>query len=250
LTRITNTLQQQKLDADDEYALAVLQGPLSRQRGHAQIVAASASSKRPKDPAQRPGPAAVSISPQTQLALNYWGVVAVKAQAAGRFNAKAHWWGDVVVGFDETHAGDRWHLVGTNIPAAVAAGVSIDAIEALFDGREEDLSEEDAQYVRFIREVIAGTVSDETWRAQVKLVGSERGVIDLLSQYLNLLVHVRVAQALGIQPEFGREDYDQMIAGLRAGDWPLTDVKAYEDFFRKIDWPRVPLAATTESAAQ
>src|SRR6266851_1773351 len=52
-------------------------------------------------------------------------------------------------------------VMRTHIPDALAVGVSIETIEALRHGRDEDLSPEDRELAVYIRDVIDGKVTDE-----------------------------------------------------------------------------------------
>src|SRR5579875_2875300 len=54
---------------------------------------------------------------------------------------------------------------GLHIPDGVAAGVRLEAIEALRYGREENLNEDEQLLVRYIRQVVSGTVDDATFAA-------------------------------------------------------------------------------------
>ena len=65
-----------------------------------------------------------------------------------------------------------------HIQDAVSTGMSIKTIRAIREGHEENLSPEDALLVKYIRQVISGTVDDETYAKVEAVMGSERGIVE------------------------------------------------------------------------
>ena len=62
--------------------------------------------------------------------------------------------------------------MGLHVPDAVAAGVRLEAIEAIRYGHEEDLTEDEQLLARYIRQLVSGTVDDETFAAMSARMGA------------------------------------------------------------------------------
>jgi hypothetical protein len=100
---------------------------------------------------------------------------------------------------------------------AASAGVRIEAIKAIREGREaEVLNDEEKLLAKFIRMVMSGTVDDETWSQMEELFGSDRGVLEYSNFILWLNWIMRMMQALGINFSAG-QDIDQLIDDLASG---------------------------------
>jgi hypothetical protein len=84
-----------------------------------------------------------------------------------------------------------------HVADALEAGVRLEAIEALMDGREEDLTEDETLLATFIRQVVSGTVSDECYELMEQRMG-KRGVVDYTIFIAVLQLTIRLAQAFGI----------------------------------------------------
>jgi hypothetical protein len=240
MSRLTQTRDEQVLNDDDQAAIAFLESGLMAEttaRREA-LVNKTASSARVFDQTERSGPGVLAISPMCHAAAWIMAVSVMKAQAEGRFSAQAHWWGDVLAGFDMVEPGGKWHLFSGNLPAAVSAGIRVEAIEAVRDGRLDELTADERQYVDFFRRHIAGTMTDECWAAQVALIGSERGVVELAYFYLYLFNVVRMGQLLALPGDTDAAGLQEILDGYRNGDWPKTDIAGYESTFRDSPWPQ------------
>lgn len=241
MSRITRATDEQTLTDEDRHALRVLSGPLARPT-HVEMLNRVAHPDREKDPAKRIGPSSVTSSPLIRVALSMLGTACIKGQAARRFSPEAHWWGDLVVAHDLSDAGgDRWHMMAQNASSAVSAGIRIEAIEALWRDDMDALTPQELQYVTYARQVLTGTVTDDSWAREVELVGSERGVVELTIMYLYLALLMRAGQAFGLQPDIDNEQLAEMLAGLRAGTWPLIDVSQYSQAFEQDIFERIRL---------
>jgi hypothetical protein len=110
-----------------------------------------------------------------------------------------------------------------HIPDALAAGVRMGAVEAIRYEHEQDLNDDEQLLVRYIRQVVSGTVDDETFGAIQDRMGS-RGLAEYTCFILWLQWIMRMMQALGVAspPE---EEIDALIDGLRDGSIPLPDFK-------------------------
>jgi hypothetical protein len=118
-------------------------------------------------------------------------------------------------------------LLGTNlvlplhIPDAVTAGVRIEAIEALQNGRDEDLTEDELLLATFVRQVTQLEMTDETWERMEARLG-ERGTVEymIFTGLLNMIL--RMQSALGV-PEASDEEIQQVIDDVKAGRKPAGE---------------------------
>lgn len=127
---------------------------------------------------------------------------------------------------DQVLAADmQSNVVATrHIPDALATGVRLEAIKALRYGREEELNDEERLLAKFIRQVISGTVDDESWNAMEELIGSERGVVEYCAFILWLNWIMRMMQAMNtLNPS--EEAIDKLIADLESGAVKLPDYR-------------------------
>jgi hypothetical protein len=158
------------------------------------------------------------VSPAAARAIRLVGGAARKreyARAEGTFSPADHELIDLVLSFDAGY----WALLRIHTPSAVIAGVTVDTIEALRDGREGDLDGDTRFVVQFIREVAAGAVTDESWDRMERRLGTERGVVDFSILICILQLHMRMHQILKVAP-VPPEEYSAMLAELRKG--PVT----------------------------
>lgn len=114
-------------------------------------------------------------------------------------------------------------VMGLHVPDGVAAGVRLEAIEALRYGHEDDLNEEERLLARYIRQLVSGTVDDETFDAMRELMGP-RGIIEYSGFVLWLAWIMRMMQMLRTAdpPD---EEIDALIAGLRDGSVSVPDFR-------------------------
>jgi hypothetical protein len=167
------------------------------------------------------------VSPNAARAIRMVGGAARKMEytgGGGSFSPADHELIDLVLCFDAGY----WALLRIHTPSAVIAGVSVDTVEALRDGREEDLDEDTRFVVRFIREVAVGTLTDESWNRMERRLGSERGVVDFAILICILQLHLRMHHVLKVPP-IPPEEYSEMLAELRKG--PVTRSRAEAQAF-------------------
>jgi hypothetical protein len=141
---------------------------------------------------------------------------------AGSFTAYDHEMIDLVLSFDAGH----WGLVANHVAFAIASGISPETVEALRDGRESELADDDQKLVAFIRGVRDGHVSDENYDYMISRLGSRRGVAQLAFFVLNLLTHVRLIQFFN-EPQITAEELEDVLTQLREGTWPLPPIENY-----------------------
>lgn len=114
-------------------------------------------------------------------------------------------------------------VMGLHVPDGVAAGVRLEAIEALRYRHEEDLDDEERLLARYIRQLVSGTVDDETFQELRALMGP-RGLIEYSGFILWLAWIMRMMQMLETSdpPD---EEIDALIVGLRDGSVPVPDFR-------------------------
>ena len=120
---------------------------------------------------------------------------------------------------DQIHCKDLGtdNVLYYHILDAVSAGVRIEAIKAIREGREDEvLNDEEKLLAKFIRMVMSGTVDDATWAQMEELFGSERGVVEYCNFILWLNWIMRMMQALGVNLMSGL-DVDELIEEFMSG---------------------------------
>jgi hypothetical protein len=106
---------------------------------------------------------------------------------------------------------------------AVGVGVRLEAIEALWEGREEDLTDHERLLERYIRQVATGTVDDETWNAVQAELG-QRGLVEFTAFIGHLIVVLRMHQALDVPGGLqSREDVLDLVRRIREGSVDVPD---------------------------
>jgi hypothetical protein len=164
--------------------------------------------------------AALATSPSMGVLISEMGrVCRMRADHDGTFSHSDREWVDQVLCNDY-----QWNgfLVGHTLDG-VSSGVRLDAIEALRAGREDDLTHDERLLTTYIRQVVSGTVTDETWAAMEKRLGL-RGAIDytIWITFLNLIL--RLFQAFGA-PDVTDEDVQRVIDGIREGSIAVPDFR-------------------------
>lgn len=155
------------------------------------------------------------ISPEATRALRMLGGAVRKFEytpGSGSYSPADHELADLVLCFDAEY----WALLRIHTPSAVVAGIAVETIEALRDGREDELDDDTRFVAQFVREVAAGTLTDATWDRMERRIGSERGAVDYVLLILLLQMHLRLHHVFKIEaiPE---DEYSAMLDELRAG---------------------------------
>ncbi len=118
-----------------------------------------------------------------------------------------------------------WHtgvVQRTHIPDGLAAGVRLEAIEALRAGREDDLTDDEQLLARYIRAVCTGGVTDELYEAMEDRLG-KRGTAEYTIFITFLQMTIRLHQAFGV-PEMSDAEVETMLAEFRSGARELPDI--------------------------
>jgi len=115
-------------------------------------------------------------------------------------------------------------ILQVHIPDAVAVGVPIESVRAVVDRREDDLSPSEAEIVRYARQVVSGTVSDDSYASVVERFG-ERGAVEFTALIGFLLMTIRLWQALGI-PEPTSQAVEALLKDIESGSQVLPDPDA------------------------
>jgi hypothetical protein len=108
-----------------------------------------------------------------------------------------------------------------HIPDALAAGVRIEAIEALHHGREEELDDEERELARFIRTVVSGRMTGDYWDEMEARTG-ERWMVEYSIFILFLQMTMRLQQLVGMVDPSDAE-MEQLISDLREGTRPVPE---------------------------
>jgi hypothetical protein len=107
---------------------------------------------------------------------------------------------------------------------AVGVGVRLDAIQALWEGRDADLTDREQLLTTYIRQVATGTVDDDTWGRMRELLGL-RGLVEYTAFIGHLTVVLRMFQALDVPSELNSlEDLLALLAEIRSGSVEVPDV--------------------------
>jgi hypothetical protein len=108
-----------------------------------------------------------------------------------------------------------------HIPDALAVGIRIEAIDALRAGRDEDLNEDELALATYIRQVVDGEVTDESWNAMEQRLGT-RGLVEYTYFITALHLTMRQYQAFGCYDP-SEEEIDELLRGFREGTRALPD---------------------------
>jgi hypothetical protein len=112
-------------------------------------------------------------------------------------------------------------ILALHLPDAIAVGVRLEAIEALWHGRDGELTGEERQLVHYIRQVESGTVSDASFAAIIARLG-RRTTVEYTAFITFLISTLRLWQALGV-PEPSDIEIEELLASYRKGEGPVVD---------------------------
>jgi hypothetical protein len=87
-------------------------------------------------------------------------------------------------------------VLGVHIPDALVRGVRLDAIRALRGGREDELTDDERLLAVYIRQVVRGEVTDESFAAIEAHFGGTRGAVEYTIFIMFLVLTMRLISAL------------------------------------------------------
>lgn len=111
-------------------------------------------------------------------------------------------------------------ILALHLPDALAVGVRIEAIEALWHRREQELTEDEALLARFIRAVVGGAVDDPLFASIRERMGLP-GAVEYSAFITFLLSTFRLWQALGV-PEPADAEIEALLEQYRRGAAPTV----------------------------
>jgi hypothetical protein len=165
------------------------------------------------EPAGVPAFKALAASPRDGACLSRYELALRSREGKpNTFRAYEHELTAAVYDLDSGYYG----LLALRTPFAIAAGVRVEALEALRDHKDDKLTPDELEHVKFIRAVRDGKMTDTTWNSMKKRMGSERGVVEYT--YLVLVRNAlhQFSWAVGA-PEMSRGDFDKMLADYKSG---------------------------------
>lgn len=115
------------------------------------------------------------------------------------------------------------HFLSMHVGDALAAGVRLELIEAIRNGRDKDLDDHERLLVTYIRQVATGTVTDQIFEAVQMHLGT-RGIVEYTVLITTLLMTMRQMQAFGC-PQMSDEEVDAMIRSFREGTTKPPDFR-------------------------
>jgi hypothetical protein len=114
-------------------------------------------------------------------------------------------------------------VLGMHTADALGVGVRLEAIEALWEEREDDLSDDEKLLTAYIRQVATGTTDNETFALMLDRLG-KRGLVEYTMFICHLQRVLRLFQTFGI-PSPTLEQIHQMNREFRDG---TREVPAYD----------------------
>jgi hypothetical protein len=117
----------------------------------------------------------------------------------GSFSHVDREWTDIVLGREFS----PW-LTWVHMPSAIKAGVRVEAIAALWEGRDDELTDDERQLADYIRMIFRGTVTPESYAAAEARFGV-RGAIEFTAWVSYLIGSQRLMGALQMVPREGME---------------------------------------------
>jgi hypothetical protein len=191
-------------------------------RAVARYLAGYLPGAKPEDDTPLPAALAAELhSPAYAVAIGMMG--SASRTAGERPGGMAHIdreWVDQVLSYEYGY----FTMLETHTPDAIATGVRVEAIEALRDGREADLTGRERLLASFIRDVAHRRLTDETWNEVEAELGTRATVeLTIFACYFQFLVHLFIAFG---GPQTGSEAIDALIEDIKSGRRNLPDWRA------------------------
>jgi hypothetical protein len=164
----------------------------------------------PVEIGQHYGP--MMIHPEWAWHMHQLGSLARKAgNSPGTYSHADREWVDQVICWDVKAN----HVFPTHIDDAISVGVRLDAIVALREGREDDLTEDEQLLTAYIRQAVSGTVEQETWDRMFARLG-HKGLVEYTAFIMLFNMILRMFQAFDV-PAPSDEAIAQHIRELQDG---------------------------------
>jgi hypothetical protein len=125
---------------------------------------------------------------------------------------------------DQVFSAD-WHtgvIQRTHLPDGIAAGVRVEAIEALRAGDENALNDDEKLLAAYIRAVANGGMTDHLYEQMVERLG-RRGAVEYTIFIAFLQLTMRLHMAFGA-PEMSDDAVESMLAEFKSGARELPDI--------------------------
>jgi hypothetical protein len=148
------------------------------------------------------------------------GILVRQGQLRGSYTDAERELVDIVLGTDWGYNG----IFTVHVPDALAVGVRPEAIRAIREGREEDLTPDERQIAEYARAVVAGAVTDEQYAAMCQRM-SPRGALEFTIFIGFLAMTIRLWQAVGVRNPTD-EEIDGLVADLLEGRVDIPDPAA------------------------
>lgn len=126
-------------------------------------------------------------------------------------------WVDMVL-FEEVSC---FWVVYVHAPDAVASGVRAEALRAVVQQREDDLTSDERLKSDFIRAVVRGTMTGDLYTAVEGMLGV-RATVELTAFTGHLLKTARLMQAWGV-PDITREQLEEFVEAIIDGRVELPE---------------------------
>ena len=150
-------------------------------------------------------------------------IVLATGERPGSYVPREREFENIVIAFDSGH----YEALEAHLEYAVKiAGISIESIFAVWEGRDDDLPDDERQLVDYIRAFVAGAVTDEQWGAMTDRFG-QRGAVEYTITVAYELQTVRLMQAFGTST-ISREQMQAKLESIRAGTNEPIDKAPYE----------------------
>jgi len=113
--------------------------------------------------------------------------------------------------FQRIHLGD-----------ALGAGVRREAIQALYEGREWDLTDDERLLTAFIRSVLERTMTATLWERMEERLGTV-GTVDYAILICGHMLVSTLTRALNFYPNYTRKSIDQLLDAFTSGEAEIPD---------------------------
>lgn len=116
------------------------------------------------------------------------------------------------------------HAMDIHVGDALAAGMRVEAIEALRSGDDSALNEEELLLTTYIRQVVTFSVTDDVFKKVEDLIGT-KGIVEYTCLITFLALGMMQMDAFGC-PTPTDEEVDQMVEDYKSGKRELPDFRA------------------------